>query len=129
LLLKLLKKQGLIPKRITTDKLRSYRAAKRHVMPGVEHRSHKGLNNRAENSHLTLRKRERMIQGFGLVGGLQRFVSLFSAVRNLFPNTPETPSPHHSHSPHPRHGAVKCRDRRTGLISIDKDRSIVSGAT
>jgi len=53
-------------------------------MPVVEHRSHKGLNNRAENSHLPLRKRERVMQGFRSPGGLQRFVSVFSAVRNLF---------------------------------------------
>jgi len=44
-----LKKQGLMPKCIITDKLHSYAAAKRDIMPGVEHRSHKGLNNRAEN--------------------------------------------------------------------------------
>lgn len=84
LLIRLLKKQGLSPKRIITDKLRSYGAAKRDVMPGVEHRSHKGLNNRAENSHLPLRKRERAMQGFRSVGGLQRFISVFSAIRNLF---------------------------------------------
>ncbi|NEI67811.1 hypothetical protein GR243_39775, partial [Rhizobium leguminosarum] len=41
---RLLKKQGLTPKRIVTDKLRSYGAARREVMPAVEHRSHKGLN-------------------------------------------------------------------------------------
>jgi putative transposase len=84
LLIRLLKKQGLAPKRIITDKLRSYGAAKRDVMPAVEHRSHKGLNNRAENSHLPLRKRERMMQGFRSPGGLQRFLSIFSALRNLF---------------------------------------------
>ena len=94
LLVRLLKKQGLSPKRIVTDKLRSYGAAKRDVMPGVEHRSHKGLNNRAENSHVPLRKRERMMQGFRSVGGLQRFISVFSAVRNLFV------------SPHQRHSAL-----------------------
>ena len=67
-----------------TDKLRSYGAAKRQVMPGVEHRSHKGLNNRAENSHLPFRKRERTRQGFRSIASLQQFVSIFSAVRNLF---------------------------------------------
>lgn len=77
-------KQGLPPKRMITDKLRSYGAAKRQVMPNVEHRSHKGLNNRAENCHLPFRKRERTRQGFRSIGSLQRFVSLFSAVRNLF---------------------------------------------
>jgi len=84
LLTRLLKKQGLPPKRMITDKLRSYGAARRQVLPDVEHRSHKGLNNRAENSHVPLRKRERMMQGFRSPGALQRFVSIFSAVRNLF---------------------------------------------
>ena len=84
LLVRLMKKQGTALKRIITDKLPSYGAARREIMPGVEHRSHKGLNNRAENSHLPLRKRERMMQGFQSVGGLQRFTSVFSAVRNLF---------------------------------------------
>jgi putative transposase len=84
LLVRLMKKQGTALKRIITDKLPSYGAARREIMPGVEHRSHKGLNNRAENSHLPLRKRERMMQGFRSVGGLQRFTSVFSAVRNLF---------------------------------------------
>ena len=84
LLVKLLKRQGWAPRRIVTDKLASYGAAKREVAPGIEHRSHKGLNNRAENSHVPLRKRERQMQGFRSAGGLQRFTSIFSAVRNLF---------------------------------------------
>lgn len=74
LLTRLLKKQGIPPKRMITDKLRSYGAARRQVMPNVEHRSHKGLNNRAENSHVPLRKRKRLVQGFRSPGGLQRFV-------------------------------------------------------
>jgi putative transposase len=84
LLTRLLKKQGVAPKRMITDKLRSYGAARRQVMPGLEHWSHKGLNNRAENSHVPLRKRERIMQGFRSPGSLQRFVSIFSAIRNLF---------------------------------------------
>ena len=84
LLTRLLRKQGCLPKRIVTDKLGSYAAAKRSVMPDVEHRSHKGLNNRAENSHVPIRKRERIMQGFRSWPGLQRFVSTFSAIRNLF---------------------------------------------
>jgi putative transposase len=68
-----MKKQGIAPNRIITDKLPSYAAAKRQVMPSVEHRSHKGLNNRAKNSHPPLRKRERVMQGFRSAGGLQRF--------------------------------------------------------
>src|ERR1700674_6079713 len=84
LLTRLLWKQGRPPKRIITDKLGSYGAARRKVMPKVEHRQHKGLNNRAENSHVPVRKRERMMQGFRSWSGLQRFVSTFSAVRNHF---------------------------------------------
>ncbi|MBZ6079097.1 IS6 family transposase [Microvirga puerhi] len=84
LLRRLLKKQGVAPKRIITDKLPSYGAARRQVMPRVEHGSHKGLNNRAENSHVPLRKREQVMQGFRSSGGLPRFVCVFSAVRNLF---------------------------------------------
>jgi len=84
LLKRLLRKQGGPPRRMVTDKLGSYAAARRQIMPQVEHRSHKGLNNRAENSHLPFRQRERVMQGFRSPRYLQRFVSVFSAVRNLF---------------------------------------------
>lgn len=77
LLTRLLRKQGIRPKRMITDKLKSYGAARRQVMPCVEHRSHKGLNNRAENSHLPMRKRERVIQKFRSPGGCQRFLNIF----------------------------------------------------
>src|SRR3954451_8367147 len=59
LLRKLLKKQQRSPRVLITDKLASYGAAKGEVMPSVEHRRHKGLNNRAENSHQPTRRRER----------------------------------------------------------------------
>jgi putative transposase len=84
LLTRLLQKQGPKPRRMITDKLGSCGAAKKQVMPGVEHRSHKGLNNRAENSHVPFRKRERIVQHSRSAGALQRFVSVFPAVRNLF---------------------------------------------
>ena len=84
LLIKLMKRWGFVPKRIITDKLGSYGAAKREVAPGLDHWSHKGLNNRAENSHLPFRKGDRVMQGFRLPGGLQRFVSMQSATRNRF---------------------------------------------
>jgi putative transposase len=90
LLERLLRKQGCPPKRMITDKLGSYGAARRKIMPTVEHRQHKGLNNRAENSHVPIRKRERAMQGFRSWSGLQRFVEIFSAVRNLF--IPSRPS-------------------------------------
>ena len=48
LLRELLKKQTRPPRVMITDKLASYGAAKREVMPGIEHRQHKGLNNRAD---------------------------------------------------------------------------------
>ncbi|WP_139201480.1 DDE-type integrase/transposase/recombinase, partial [Pseudovibrio axinellae] len=64
--------------------LGSYGSAKRKVMPTVEHLSHKGLNNRSENSHLPLRKRERAMQKFKSPGQLQRFLATFSGLRNLF---------------------------------------------
>ena len=83
LLTTLLRKQGWRPRRIVTDRLASYGAAKRELMPGLEHRAHKGLDNRAENSHVPFRRRERQMQGFRSAGGLQRFVSVFSATRNL----------------------------------------------
>jgi len=81
LLTRLLHQQGARPRRMITDKLRSYGAARRRLTSSIRHLSHKGLNNRAENSHLPLRKRERGMQKFCSPGGCQRFVSVFSAVR------------------------------------------------
>ncbi|SNT76731.1 putative transposase [Paracoccus seriniphilus] len=54
-LLKALIKRFGLPERVVTDKLRSFAAARREIAPGLEHRSYKGLNNRAENSHLPFR--------------------------------------------------------------------------
>ncbi len=61
---KLLKGCQYVPRVIITDKLKSYGAAKREILPGVEHRQHRYLNNRAENSHQPTRQRERHLQGF-----------------------------------------------------------------
>ncbi|MEU0837196.1 IS6 family transposase [Streptomyces sp. NPDC005969] len=80
----LLKKTRLVPRVVVTGKLRSYGAAHREVMPSVEHRSHKGLNNRAENSHQPTRQRERAMKGFHSVGGAQRFLSAFSGISPHF---------------------------------------------
>jgi putative transposase len=74
----------LKPRVLVTDKLRSYAAAKAELMPGVEHRSHKGLNNRAENSHLPLRRRERRMMRFKSTRQCQRFVSTHGQIGNLF---------------------------------------------
>lgn len=96
LMRKLLKDQGQPPRVMITDKLRSYAAAKRDVMPGIEHRSHKGLNNRAENSHQPTRRRERTMKRFKSQRQLQRFVSIHDPVANLF-HIPrhDIPSSHH----------------------------------
>ena len=61
---KLLKKQGCLPRRLITDKLRSYPAAHRTVMPSVVHRTDQYANNRAEVSHQPTRQRERQMRRF-----------------------------------------------------------------
>src|SRR5215217_7481885 len=85
LLRKLLRRQGRTPRVMVTDKLASYPAAKRELMPGVEHRRHKGLNNRAENSHQPTRRRERRMKRFESPGQAQRFLSAHDQINNLFP--------------------------------------------
>ncbi len=84
LLRKLLKRQGRTPRVMVTDKLASYPAAKKDLMPGVEHRRHKGLNNRAENSHQPTRRRERQMKRFKSPGQAQRFLSAHDQINNLF---------------------------------------------
>jgi putative transposase len=84
LMRKLLKQQGTAPRVMITDKLGSYAAAKKELMPDVEHRSHKGLNNRAENSHLAVRRRERIMKRFKSTRQCQRFVSIHGPITNLF---------------------------------------------
>jgi putative transposase len=75
---------GYRPRVVVTDKLASYPPAMRRVLPGVEHRSHKGLNNRAENSHRPVRTCERVLQRFKSPEHAQRFLEPFSAVCNHF---------------------------------------------
>jgi len=84
LLRKLLKKQMRSPCVMITDKLASYGAAKREVMPGIEHRQHKGLNNRAENSHQPTRRRERQMRQFKSAGQAQRFLSIHDQSTTCF---------------------------------------------
>ncbi|MFE2490106.1 IS6 family transposase [Streptomyces mirabilis] len=81
---RLMKRTRAVPRVIVTDRLRSYGAAHREVMPSVEHRSHKGLNNRAENSHQPTRQREQAMKGFRSVGAAQRFLSAFSCISSHF---------------------------------------------
>jgi putative transposase len=84
LLRKLLKRQGHAQRVMITDKLASYPAAKKDLIPGVEHRRHKGLNNRAENSHQPTRRRERQMKRFKSPGQVQRFLSAHDPINNLF---------------------------------------------
>jgi putative transposase len=81
---RLTKKTHAVPGMIVTDRLRSYGAAHREVMPCVEHRQPKYLNNRAENSHQPTRQRERAMKGFRSAGGAQRFLSTFSGISPHF---------------------------------------------
>ncbi len=81
---KLLKGLRYVPRVIITDKLKSYSAAKAEIMPGVEHRQHKGLNNRAENSHQPTRLREKVMRRFKSAGHAQRFLSAFGLISSHF---------------------------------------------
>jgi putative transposase len=81
---KLLKGLQYIPRVIITDKLRSYGAAKREILPGVEHWQHKRLNNRAENSHQPTRLREKKMRKFKSAGHAQRFLSAFGPIAGHF---------------------------------------------
>lgn len=84
LMRKLLKGQGRSPRVMVTDKLRTYSSAKSQLMLGVKRRSHKGFNNRAENAHLLVRRRERRMMGFKSTRQCQRFVSTRGQIANLF---------------------------------------------
>jgi putative transposase len=66
-----------------TDKLRSY-GAKRVVMPGVAHRQHRYLSNRAENSHQPTRERERRMRRFESAEHAQRFVEVHGIIASHF---------------------------------------------
>jgi putative transposase len=81
---KLLKGQGREPRRLITDKLRSYSAAHRTVMPSVVHSTRQYENNRAEVSHQPTRHRERQMRRFKSAAQAQRFLSVHGLVQNLF---------------------------------------------
>ena len=72
------------PRVLITDKLRSYGAAKADLAPGIEHRQHKGLNNRAEASHRHTRRREKAMGRFKSPGQAQRFLSVHDQTAALF---------------------------------------------
>jgi putative transposase len=79
-----LKRLTYVPRVIITAKLKSYGAAKREILPGVEHRQSRYLNNRCENSHRPTRQRERRMQGFKSPGHAQRFLSAYGPITQHF---------------------------------------------
>ena len=84
LMRKLLKKQGFVPKCLVTDKLRSYASAFRHMRLTCRHEQGLRKNNRAENSHQAVRRRERKLQRFKSARSAQRFLNMHAAVHNSF---------------------------------------------
>jgi len=104
LLRKLMRKQSGAPRVMITDKLRSYGAARNKMGMKFEHRQHKGLNNRAENSHQPTRRRERIMKRFKSARHLQRFVSIHDPIANLF------------HFPRNAHNATDYRTLRAAAM-------------
>jgi putative transposase len=91
---KLLKGLMYVPRVMITDKLKSYGAAKQEMLPGVEHRQHRHLNNRAENSHQPTRQRERRMARFKSSGHARRFLSAYGPISQHFrPRRPRLPAP------------------------------------
>lgn len=83
-ILKLLSGQGYSPRVMVTDKLGSYGAANREIGLSVcDHRQHKGLNNRAENSHQPIRRRERIMKRFKSARHVQKFASIHDPIYNM----------------------------------------------
>jgi putative transposase len=84
LMRKLLKKHGVAPAILVTDRLGAYSAAVRELGLSSAHVRGKRKNNRAESSHVPIRQRERKMQGFRSAGSAQRFLAIHAAVANTF---------------------------------------------
>ena len=84
LMRKLLKKSTRPSRVMITNRLKSYGAACKDMNLRIEHRQHKGLNNRAENSHQPTRRRERIMKQFKSPRQVQKFLSIHDQVANLF---------------------------------------------
>jgi putative transposase len=83
-LMRELLKQGFTPEMLVTDKLRSYGAAKSELELSARHEQGLRRNNRAENSHQPVRRREFKMKRFKSPGSAQRFLSVHAAVHNTF---------------------------------------------
>jgi putative transposase len=114
LLRKLIRNQTRIPRALVTDKLRSYCAACADMGLALDHRQHKGPNNRAENSHRPTRRRERITKRFKSARLVQRFVSIHDPIANLF------------HFPRPSVTATHYRALRIAAMAVWND---VAGVT
>jgi putative transposase len=91
---KFLKGLMYVPRVMITDKLKSYGAAKQEMLPEVEHRQHRYLNNRAKNSHQPTRQRERPMGRFKSSGHAQRFLSAYGPISQHFrPRRHRLPAP------------------------------------
>lgn len=77
-------KQGAVPNKLVTNKLGSYTVAHREMLPSDPHETNRRANNRAEVSHESVRKRERILRRYRSIGHAQLFVSVYSVVANLF---------------------------------------------
>ena len=80
----LLTQSRYVPRAVITDELASYGAARRDVLPGVAHRRHKGLHNRAEHAHQLTRERERRMRRFKSPGQAQRFLAAYGPIAAHF---------------------------------------------
>ncbi|MEW2121779.1 IS6 family transposase [Streptomyces sp. NPDC005474] len=107
-----------------------YGAAHREVRPSVEHRSHKGLNNRAENSHQPTRQRERTMKGFRSVGGAQRFLAAFSGISPHFrPGRHQRTAPDHRLEMTVRFTIWDQRSPVSSACLLRRDREPTTGST
>jgi putative transposase len=84
LMRKLMRKSGICPSALVTDRLPSYGAAFAKLGLSQIHVREKRKNNRAESSHVPIRRRERKAQGFRSPGSAQRFLSVHATVYNTF---------------------------------------------
>ena len=116
LLRKLLKKHGIAPRVMITDKLASYGAARRAIMPGIEHRQHSGLNNRAENNHQPTRRRECIIKRFKSAGQAQRFLAAHDQIASRFRCPANTNAADHRRAPSGVPGLGRGRRRRNARL-------------
>jgi DDE domain len=117
---KLLRKQGFAPTRVTTDKLRSYGAAFRHLGLSCHHEQGLRENNRAENSYQVVRRRERKMQCFKSAASAQRFLSTERLCRRpqyLQPPAPSRLPVDASDFPIRSDGAMAQRDQR-GMTTV-----------